>query len=455
MPARLKPPIDSTGIRRSNWHVELIACGYAHTVFLTENLSSVFSCGANSWGQLGLGDTDDRNTPCEVEMLSGVAVRQLDCGGAHTVVVCDGPRVPAKYQWWDMSSPKVPRSKGADKAPGSPPAEAPEFGESAGPPPPTASGVYGFGRNKEGQLGLGKGKGAQLAEQIQKQPKLVGELSPYLPMQGGLELKCGGYHTAVLVEQRKKLLTFGQNCYGQLGLNSNEDVFVPMEVALPLAKSEFVKILACGGGHTMVVTEQAVEPGGEPGPQSVLAFGRNNRGQLGVGDTVHKNEPVRVEALCEKDIVQVECGSKHTIVLTRSDQLFAIGRNTEGQLGLGDVLQKVEPAQVAAMEWFPSAGHLSVSGFSAHNFVVPKPMVRLRREQVKVLCICQCRAFSMAMHRRLGANAQAHVLSMDLCALIGMLIPQRRTGADLAGGEEILARSPEARAEIARRQLRL
>ena len=221
VPARLKPPIDSTGIRRSGWHVELIACGYAHTVFLTENLS-VFSCGANSWGQLGLGDTDDRNTPCEVEMLSGVAVRQLDCGGAHTVVVCDGPRVPAKYQWWDMSSPKVTRSKGADKAPGSPPAEAPEFGESAGPPPPTASGVYGFGRNKEGQLGLGKGKGTQLAEQIQKQPMLVGELSPYLPMQGGLELKCGGYHTAVLVEKRTKLLTFGQNCYGQLGLGSSK-----------------------------------------------------------------------------------------------------------------------------------------------------------------------------------------------------------------------------------------
>eukprot|EP01052_Picozoa_sp_SAG31_P050125 SAG31_NODE_11301_length_1044_cov_1.044444_1_plen_214_part_01 len=86
MPCRLEPPKPLV-----SWKVEQISCGYAHTVFLTEDLS-VFSCGANSWGQLGLGDTDDRNCPCLVERLSRVAVRQLDCGAAHTMVVCDGPR---------------------------------------------------------------------------------------------------------------------------------------------------------------------------------------------------------------------------------------------------------------------------------------------------------------------------------------------------------------------------
>ena len=69
-----------------------------------------------------------------------------------------------------------------------------------------------------------------------------------------------------------------------------------------------ISILACGGGHTMVVTSHG----------TVMAFGRNNRGQLGVGDMEHHGKPSLVPKLCGKEIVQVECGSKHTIVLTRA-----------------------------------------------------------------------------------------------------------------------------------------
>ena len=57
-----------------------------------------------------------------------------------------------------------------------------------------------------------------------------------------------------------------------------------------------IDILACGGGHTMVVTQS----------KQVFAFGRNNRGQLGVGDMDHHFEPKLVKELCDKDIVQVE-----------------------------------------------------------------------------------------------------------------------------------------------------
>jgi len=50
--------------------------------------------------------------------------------------------------------------------------------------------------------------------------------------ESALELRCGGYHTAVVVGRRKRLLTFGQNCYGQLGLGDQEDRFEPDEVDL-------------------------------------------------------------------------------------------------------------------------------------------------------------------------------------------------------------------------------
>ena len=101
----------------------------------------------------------------------------------------------------------------------------------------------------------------------------------------------------------------------------------------------------------------------------VYAFGRNNRGQLGVGDMDHKMTPAPVDGLHGKDILQVECGSKHTMVLTRSSEglpeLFAIGRNTEGQLGMGDVEQEPKPTKLDQTDHLfrrteGGLGHLSV-----------------------------------------------------------------------------------------------
>ena len=215
-PCRLDPPKPLL-----SWKVELIACGYAHTVFLTDDLS-VFSCGANSWGQLGLGDTDDRNHPCKVERLSKVAVRQLDCGAAHTMVVCDGARSDGSLAPPPIDEVDAP-SEG-DEGPDEEPDE----------PGPLGPGVYGFGRNKEGQLGLGpRSTTPALNDQIQRKPVLVETLAGHMAEEeSALELRCGGYHTAVVVGRRKRLLTFGQNCYGQLGLGDQEDRFEPDEVDL-------------------------------------------------------------------------------------------------------------------------------------------------------------------------------------------------------------------------------
>ena len=42
-----------------------------------------------------------------------------------------------------------------------------------------------------------------------------------------------------------------------------------------------------------------------------------------------------VEALAEKDCIEVSCGGLHTIVVTKDAQIFAFGDGGDGQLGLG------------------------------------------------------------------------------------------------------------------------
>ena len=49
---------------------------------------------------------------------------------------------------------------------------------------------------------------------------------------------------------------------------------------------------------------------------AVYSWGRGEDGQLGLGDTNDQYKPVLVDALKDKDVVQVACGSGHTVVLT-------------------------------------------------------------------------------------------------------------------------------------------
>ena len=66
----------------------------------------------------------------------------------------------------------------------------------------------------------------------------------------------------------------------------------------------------------------------------LFAFGRNNYGQLGLGDNENRNVPTLV--MQDKEIQQIVCGCYHSFILKESGELFAFGWNYYGQLGLGD-----------------------------------------------------------------------------------------------------------------------
>jgi alpha-tubulin suppressor-like RCC1 family protein len=48
----------------------------------------------------------------------------------------------------------------------------------------------------------------------------------------------------------------------------------------------------------------------------INAPGRNEKGQLGVGDTKRRDVPTVIEALREHNIVGAACGKNHTLILT-------------------------------------------------------------------------------------------------------------------------------------------
>ena len=69
---------------------------------------------------------------------------------------------------------------------------------------------------------------------------------------------------------------------------------------------------------------------------AVFSWGRGEDGQLGIGDTSDQDEPTYVDALRGVGVRQIACGSGHTVVLTMEGQVYTWGRGDDGRLGHGD-----------------------------------------------------------------------------------------------------------------------
>jgi alpha-tubulin suppressor-like RCC1 family protein len=66
-------------------------------------------------------------------------------------------------------------------------------------------------------------------------------------------------------------------------------------------------------------------------------WGRNEKGQLGLGDALNRGHPVLCVALAASQVVAAACGRHHTVFADAAGAAFAAGLNAAGQLGLGEL----------------------------------------------------------------------------------------------------------------------
>ena len=210
---------------------------------------SVFSWGRGEFGALGHGDTKDRALPRMVDALRGRRLLDLSCGTGHTLAVLDD------------------------------------------------GDVYAWGWNAKLQCGVPTPDGG--GDSVSR-PTLVGGLLGC----GVHGVACGAAHS-VAVTRRGRCLSWGLGGSGQLGLGEGSGggwcSGVPREVAG--LNAEVVQGVACGYGHTVVLTR-----GG-----ALFAWGWNRDGQLGVNDTENRHAPVRLGGL--PPMLHVACGGG-TLTLT-------------------------------------------------------------------------------------------------------------------------------------------
>lgn len=226
-----------------------VACGTWHSALATSS-GKLFTFGDGMFGALGHGDRESVPYPKEVNSLSGLKVIAVSCGVWHTAAIIE----VTNQSGVNVSSRKL----------------------------------FTWGDGEKYRLGHGNNDAYLF-------PTCVSALIDYNMQQ----LACG-HNMTIALTTSGHVFSMGSNAYGELG-NPQSDGKAPCLVQDRLV-GEFVEQISCGAHHVVVITLRG----------DVFSWGRGANGRLGHGDTEDRNVPTLVEALKDKHVRNIICGSNYT-----------------------------------------------------------------------------------------------------------------------------------------------
>ena len=250
-------------------NIKQVYCGYSHT-FILKNDGTLWGTGNNYSGQLGLGDGHDRYAFTQITTNID-NIKEVYCGGSYTIIL---------------------KNDGT---------------------------LWGCGCNTFGQLGLGDKTNRTTFTQITTN---INDIK---------EIYCGGSHIFML-KNDGTLWSCGYNYNGQLGLGDNDDRYTFTEIA---TNANDIKSICCGSHHTLILKNDG----------SLWGTGRNNCSQLGLGDTTDRTIFTQVTTNIN-NIKEIYCGANHTFMLKNDGTLWGTGRNDFGDLGLKDTNYRTTFTQI-------------------------------------------------------------------------------------------------------------
>ena len=90
-------------------------------------------------------------------------------------------------------------------------------------------------------------------------------------------------------------------------------------------------------------------------PVELYAVGSNGSGQLGLNNLTYYSSPKQVGALTTW--LTIATGYRHSLAVKTDGTLWSWGKNNAGQLGLGDTTDRSSPVQVGTLTtWSAIAG---------------------------------------------------------------------------------------------------
>ena len=164
--------------------------------------------------------------------------------------------------------------------------------------------LHSFGYNHNGQLGLGHNKNVSIPTPIPNLPKIK-------------MISCG-FNFTVCVDDEGFMWSFGDNDFGQLGTGNKTKFNVPQKIEdIPPVHS-----VSCGYYHTSIITTDS----------NLWSCGYNDDGQLCLGNKESQTKPQKTSF---SNISKISTGNCHLLFQNDKGEIFSCGYNEYGQCGLG------------------------------------------------------------------------------------------------------------------------
>lgn len=242
-----------------------VACGEWHSAMVSTT-GRLFTCGDGTFGVLGHGNVLSVSQPKEVESLKGLWVKSVACGSWHTAAVVE---IMADRFKFNAIGGKL----------------------------------FTWGDGDKGRLG-------HADEENKLLPTCIAQLVDH----DFVQVSCGRMLTVGLTSHGT-VYTMGSSIHGQLGNpRANDRSITMVEGKL---KEEFIKKIAAGSYHVTALTTSG----------SIYSWGKGSNGQLGLGDIEDRNSPTLVEALRDRQVESIFCGSNSTAAICLHKSISVIDQS--------------------------------------------------------------------------------------------------------------------------------
>jgi alpha-tubulin suppressor-like RCC1 family protein len=332
-----------------------IAAGFGNAFSIDIN-NKLWSWGNNSTGQLGINDTITRSSPVQVGTSSWTMVSAGQSGDLASAFIVSAIRSDgALFTWGNNTYGGLGDNTTVDKS------SPVQIGTSSWTLVAGRMGViqdifnnngylYTWGSGSSGELGnnniIAASSPVQIAATINNWYS-VGQ----------------GDTTTIAIRNDKTLWGWGDNTVGQVGDNTTVFKSSPVQIG-----TSSWTMISTGTTHTLALTMDNI----------LYGWGNNDNGQLGTGTALGSIAvPVIISSLITLNDeiawststgkprtfswTTVSGGSSNSFALRSDGGLFAWGLNTNGQLGLNDILHRSSPVQIGTSSWTSIAAGLSHS----------------------------------------------------------------------------------------------
>lgn len=371
--------------------------GGRHALALTVD-GKVFSWGEGDDGKLGHGNRMTYEKPKLIEALKSKRIRDVSCGSSHSAAITSSGEL---YTWGlgeygrlghgdnlTQLRPKQVMTLAGQRivqvACGSRDAQTLALAEDGS--------AYSWGDGDFGKLGRGGSEGCSV-------PHIVDRLSGL----GVCQVECGAQFSLALTRSGQ-VWTWGKGDYFRLGHGTDSHVRKPQMVE-GLRGKRLIHV-SVGALHCLAVSDQG----------QVYAWGDNDHGQQGNGNTTVNRKPTLVHGLEGAKVTRVACGSSHSVawMTTEAAQsrghepvLFAVTKDPLGSTALG------------VPSCPPDTAGSSMMGETTSPSSSLKPSIPQRPSLMKVLLSLEGNeAKQQALHQVLQALQVLHARELVVSALL-------------------------------------